>query len=312
MTGGDLGRTLGTGNGEEVAALPEATLSDYWTLLKPNVMQLVVFTGAVGLYLAPGELHPLLAAVAILCIALGAGACAALNNAYDSDIDRCMARTRRRPTAAGRIEPAEAMGTGIALGIISVMLLGLATNWLAAGLLAFTICYYAGFYTLLLKRRTPQNIVIGGLAGALPPLIGWAAVTGRIDSFPLLLTALVFLWTPAHFWSLALYRNDDYARVGVPMLPVVAGRRATLRQVLLYALVTSLVALLPAWLGHAGWLYGVAALLGGAWFSFRAWKLMRSYRERDAMRLFRFSILYLFGLFLALVIDHALLDLLRS
>ena len=196
---------------------------DYWVLMKPNVMQLVVFTGGVGVYLAPGAIHPLLAFVAVLCIAVGAGASAAINNAYDVDIDQRMARTRRRPTADGRIAPAEALGAGLTLAILSVMLMGMAVGWLAAGLLAFTIFFYTVVYTMGLKRRTPQNIVIGGAAGAFPPMIGWAAVTGEVGVMPVLLFLLIFTWTPPHFWSLALYRRDDYARVGVPMLPVVAG-----------------------------------------------------------------------------------------
>ncbi len=284
-----------------------ATPLDYWRLLKPNVMQLVVFTGAVGLYLAPGAVHPLLAFVAILSIALGAGACAAINNAYDADIDREMRRTRRRPTASGRIAPAEALGVGITLGLIAVLLMGLALNWLAASLLAFTILFYVLVYTLLLKRRTPQNIVIGGIAGALPPVVGWAAVAGDVGIMPLLLFLVIFLWTPPHFWSLALYRNADYARVGVPMLPVVAGRRATLRHIFAYALLVSLAGLLPAVIGSAGWLYGLTAAAAGATFTAIAWHLLRSDSDRVAMRSFRVSIVYLFVIFLGLVVDYAFL-----
>ncbi len=305
VTGGSRVVRENVGTIEQMATAPVATPLDYWRLLKPNVMQLVVFTGAVGLYLAPGGVHPLLAFVAVLAIALGAGACAAINNAYDADIDRRMHRTRNRPTASGRIAPAEALGTGIALGLIAVMLMGLALNWLAAGLLAFTILFYVGVYTLLLKRRTPQNIVVGGVAGALPPVIGWTAVTGEPALLPLLLFLIVFLWTPPHFWSLALYRNDDYRRVGVPMLPVVAGRRTTLRHIFVYAAAVSLVALLPAAIGAAGWLYASVALAAGAMFTLSAWRLLRGDSDRLAMRCFRVSILYLFLIFLGLVVDYA-------
>jgi len=279
-------------------------LADYWTLLKPNVMKLVVFTGGVGLFIAPGSIHPLLAFVAILAMAVGAGASAAINNAYDSDIDRVMVRTRRRPTASGRIEPAEALAAGITLAIVSVAVMGLAVNWLAAGLLALTIGFYVVIYTLWLKRRTPQNIVIGGAAGAFPPMIGWAAVTGSIELMPILLFLLIFFWTPPHFWALALYREKDYANVGVPMLPVAAGAAATRRQILGYSVVLAITSLLPSLVGTAGWLYaGVAVVLSGL-FLRDAWRLYRRPSDRLAMRLFKFSILYLFALFAAILADH--------
>ena len=282
-----------------------SSLRDWWLLLKPNVMQLVVFTSAAGLYLAPGSLHPLLTVVALLCIAVGAGACAALNNAWDTDIDALMARTRRRPTACGRIDRSEAAAFGGVLALFSVAVMGLALNWLAAGLLAFTILFYVVVYTMLLKRRTPQNIVIGGLAGALPPLVGWSAVTGAIDTFPLLLVLVIFLWTPAHFWALALNRAEEYARAGVPMLPVVAGATATRNHILGYAGLTAGAALIPALAGFTGSLYGVGALLLGAGFLFEALRLRLQPSPKRAMRLFAFSILYLFVLFLLLVVDHA-------
>ena len=221
----------------------QAELIDYWTLLKPNVMKLVVFTGGVGLAIAPGSIHPLIAFVAILAMAVGAGASAAINNAYDSDIDRVMIRTRRRPTAAGRIEPAEALTAGVVLAILSIGVMGVAVNWVAASILALTIGFYVFIYTLWLKRRTPQNIVIGGAAGAFPPLIGWAAVTGGLELMPILLFLVVFFWTPPHFWALALYRQKDYADVGVPMLPVAAGAEATRRQILGYSVVLFVVSL---------------------------------------------------------------------
>ncbi|HEX2526119.1 MAG TPA: heme o synthase [Geminicoccus sp.] len=293
-----------TGTTMEEAAASSAR--DYVTLMKPNVMQLVVFTGAVGLFLAPGTLHPLLAAVTLLAILVAAGASAAINNWYDVDIDVRMARTRNRPTAAGRIQPGDALGFGVVLSILSVMVLGLATNWLAAGLLAFTIGFYVFIYTMWLKRRTPQNIVIGGAAGALPPVVAWAAVTGRIDVLPVLMFLIVFLWTPPHFWALALYRSGDYAKVGVPMLPVIAGGESTRNHILWYTVVLGSVALLPAFMGYLGPVYGVVAFALSAEFFRRALVLRRTRSDVVAMRLFRFSIIYLFALFAAMVVDKVL------
>ena len=291
-------------------ALSEETLvssaRDYLTLMKPNVMQLVVFTGAVGMFLAPGKLHPLLAAVALLTILVGAGASAAINNWFDVDIDRHMARTRNRPTAAGRIAPGDALGFGVVMSILSVMILGLATNWLAAGLLALTIAFYVFVYTMWLKRRTPQNIVIGGAAGALPPIVAWAAVTGSVGMLPILLFLIVFLWTPPHFWALALYRNGDYANVGIPMLPVVAGAESTRKHILWYTIILGVVSVLPVLFGYLGIFYGVAAVLLSADFFRRALVLWRTGSDVLAMRLFRFSIIYLFALYLAMVVDRVL------
>ncbi len=299
------------GREADVAALSAAEsggseLRDFWTLLKPNVMQLVVLTGWVGLYLAPDRLHPLLAFTAILCIALGAGASAAINNWYDVDIDRRMARTRLRPTACGRIEPAEALGTGVALAILSVMTMGLAVNWLAATLLAVTIAFYVFVYTMWLKRRTPQNIVIGGAAGAFPAMIGWASATGEIGLLPVLLFLIVFFWTPPHFWALALYRCGDYARVGVPMLPVVAGRDSTRRHILAYSLILAPLSVTPAIWGGLGLLYGMGAVVLGAGLIGLAWRLWRDDSDRTAMLTFRYSLAYLFLLFMLMVADHAL------
>jgi len=244
-------------------AASDAGVGDYFALLKPRVMSLVVFTGFSGLYLAPGSLHPVLAVTAVLCIALGAGAAGAINMWYDRDIDVLMSRTRMRPVADGRIEPGVALGFGVSLAVASVGLMGLAINLTAAALLALTILFYVFVYTMWLKRRTPQNIVIGGAAGALPPVIGWAAVTGGIDLLPIILFMIVFIWTPPHFWALALYRSGDYEAAGVPMLPVVAGRDETRRQILLYSLVLVPLTLIPSLLGLAGVIYGVgAALLG--------------------------------------------------
>jgi protoheme IX farnesyltransferase len=300
-----MARAIETATSDQLSgSLAHAELVDYWTLLKPNVMKLVVFTGGVGLFIAPGTIHPLIAFVAILAMAVGAGASAAINNAYDSDIDRVMIRTRRRPTAAGRILPAEALATGITLGIASVGTMGLAVNWTAAGILALTIAFYVLVYTMWLKRRTPQNIVIGGAAGAFPPLIGWAAVTGGLDLMPILLFLVIFFWTPPHFWALALYRQKDYAEVGVPMLPVTAGAAATRRQILAYSVVLAAISLLPSLIGTAGWLYGAAACVLSGIFLRDAWRLWRRPGDRQAMRLFKFSIVYLFALFAAILADH--------
>jgi heme o synthase len=290
--------------GEAVA--DASGVRDFWRLLKPNVMSLVVFSAATGLFIAPGHLHPVLIAVAILCIAAGAGAAAAINNSYDADVDRLMARTRLRPTATGRIAPADALAFGITLAIFSVMMMGLAINWLAAALLAGTIAFYILVYTLWLKRRTAQNIVIGGAAGALPPMIGWAAVTGDVGLPAVLLFLIVFMWTPPHFWALALYRTQDYARVGIPMLPVVAGEETTRRHVVAYTFVLVATTFLPWAMGYAGPLYGLAALsLGGAFLGLTL-KLWRDRSKRTATRTFRFSIIYLFALLGALVVDKAL------
>ena len=281
-----------------------ARVRDYVELLKPRVMSLVVFTGFVGLDLAPGHLHPVLAAVAVLCIALGAGAAGAINMWYDRDIDAVMRRTRNRPIPAGRMPPGDALGFGCFLAATSVVLMGLAVNWLAALLLAGTIAFYVLVYTVWLKRRTAQNIVIGGAAGALPPVVGWAAVTGDVSLAPLALFALIFFWTPPHFWALALYRAGDYARAGVPMLPVVAGPRATKRQILVYTLVLWPCALAPYWLGLSGAVYGGAALLLCGLFTGFAIRVWFDRGDHSAKAMFGFSILYLFLLFALMVLDR--------
>jgi heme o synthase len=286
-------------------AHPGAQVRDYAALLKPRVMSLVVFTGFVGLYLAPGHLHPVLAAVAVLCIAVGAGASGAINMWYDRDIDALMSRTANRPLPAGRMAPGDALGFGCFLAATSVVLMGLALNVVAASLLALTIAFYVFVYTIWLKRRTPQNIVIGGAAGALPPIVGWAAATGDVAPAALALFALIFFWTPPHFWALALYRAGDYANAGVPMLPVVAGPRATKRQMLLYTLVLWPCALAPYFLGVAGPIYAAAALGLSAVFTGFAVKVWLDPTQRSAKQMFGFSILYLFLLFALLVIDRA-------
>jgi len=281
-----------------------ASVGDYVALLKPRVMSLVVFTGLVGLWLAPGSIHPLLASVAILCIAIGAGASGAINMWYDRDIDAVMARTRNRPLPRGAMAPGNALGFGAMLAIGSVLVMGVAVNWVAAALLAFTIGFYVFVYTMWLKRRTPQNIVIGGAAGALPPVVGWAAVTGSVAIEPLILFAIIFMWTPPHFWALALYRSDDYARAGVPMLPVTSGPRETRKQILIYTLLLFPVVLAPALIGFAGMVYGVGAGLLGAAFILGAADLARTRTDASARRLFAFSILYLFLVFVLLIVDR--------
>jgi heme o synthase len=282
---------------------------DFLALTKPRVMTLVVFTGAVGLLAAPRGIHPVLAFTAILCIALGAGAAAALNQWYEADLDALMRRTRNRPLPAGRMERGAALHFGVGLGAFSVLLMGLALNLLAAAILAVSILFYVLVYTVWLKRRTPQNIVIGGAAGAFPPLIGWAAATGGVDLLPVLLFALVFLWTPPHFWALSLFVRSDYAAAGVPMLPVVAGTRTTRLQVLLYAVPMAAAAVLPWSLGLAGALYGVPAVALSLVFLILAGRVAASRETDQALmrperQLFAFSIAYLFALFGALALDR--------
>src|SRR5689334_17816786 len=260
--GADYRGSLSAGSGLAEPSL--ATVGDYFTLMKPRVMSLVVFTALVGLAVAPGSLHPVTAFTALLCIAVGAGAAGALNMWYDADVDALMTRTARRPVPMGRVRPGEALAFGLTLGSFAVVVLGLLVNWVAAALLAFTIFFYVVIYTMWLKRTTPQNIVIGGAAGALPPVIGWAAVTGGATLEPWLMFLIVFLWTPPHFWALALTRVDDYARAGIPMLPVVAGAEATRRHIMAYSLVLAPAALAPWLLGYSTFLYGVVALAAGA------------------------------------------------
>jgi len=264
-------------------------------------MSLVVFTAIAGMVLAPGSLHPVLAVCAILCIAVGAGASGAINMWYDRDIDGLMARTRNRPIPAGRMEPGTALGFGVVLAVGSVTVMALAVNWTAAAMLALTIAFYVFIYTIWLKRRTAQNIVIGGAAGAFPPIVGWAAVTGEIGLGAIALFALIFMWTPPHFWSLALYRAGDYERAGVPMLPVVAGERETRKQILLYTAVLAPLALVPWLVGIAGVAYLVAAVLLGTGFLALAVGIWFDSGERYARYTFTYSIIYLFLLFAVLI-----------
>jgi heme o synthase len=282
-----------------------AGVAEYLEILKPRVMALVVFTGLVGLSLAPGHLHPVLAAVAVLCIAVGAGSAGAINMWYDRDIDALMRRTARRPLPTGRMMPGEALGFGVVLGVGAVVVMGLALNSVAAALLAMTILFYVFVYTIWLKRRTPQNIVIGGAAGAFPPIIGWAAATGEIGWGAIALFAIIFFWTPPHFWALSLYRADDYAAAGVPMLPVVSGLHETKRQILLYTLVLWPVTVAPWLLGVAGDLYAAGTLLLNAVFTVTAIRVCRDDSDRSARRMFAFSLLYLFLIFSLLLMDRA-------
>ncbi|WP_313136921.1 heme o synthase [Paracoccus jeotgali] len=289
----------------------EAEFSDYIALLKPRVMSLVVFTAFVGLIVAPGTLHPLVAFCAVLFIAIGGGASGALNMWYDADIDAVMKRTRNRPIPAGRIEGREALAMGLALSGLAVMMLGLATNWFAAGFLAFTIFFYGVVYTIWLKRSTPQNIVIGGAAGAFPPMIGWACVTGGISVESLLMFALVFFWTPPHFWALALFMKEDYHKAGVPMLTVTHGRQVTRRHIFGYTLVLAPFAL---WLGLTsigGPVYLAVALVLNALFIWRGWQVMQrsdaeSYADHHKAEkaFFKLSLYYLFAHFMALLVQH--------
>jgi heme o synthase len=288
-----------------VAQPADALVSDYLALLKPRVMSLVAFTGFAGLVVAPGSLHPLLAAVAVLCIAVGAGAAGAINMWYDRDIDALMRRTRKRPIPAGRVAPDEALAYGVTLSLFSVMVMGVAVNWTAAALLALASAFYVFVYTVWLKRRTPQNIVIGGAAGAFPPMIGWAAVTGAVSLESIALFLIIFVWTPPHFWALALYQAGDYAKAGVPMLPVVAGKAETRRQVLIYTSLLVPLSFTPLLLGMAGIVYGAAAAVMGVRFLLLAVRVLHERGGLAARRMFRFSILYLFVLFAALIVEHA-------
>jgi protoheme IX farnesyltransferase len=282
---------------------------DFFTLTKPRVMTLVIFTAICGVLAAPGAIHPVLGFTAILAIAMGAGGSAVLNQWWEADIDAGMKRTMNRPLPGGRMRREDARDFGIFLSAVSLVLMGVAIGWLAAALLLMAIIYYAVIYTMWLKPRTPQNIVIGGGAGAFPPLIGWVAVTGEITAMPILLFAIIFFWTPPHFWALALFVQSDYAKVGIPMLPVVAGEKATRRQILIYTLVLAPIAVAPWAIGGTGWIYGSVAVVLSALFTLLAIPVgLRSRTDDDKMlpekKLFKFSIVYLFVLFAALVADR--------
>lgn len=290
-----------------VAAMPVEAggAGDYFALLKPRVMSLVVFTSIVGMVSAPGDIHWILGLLAILCIAIGAGASGALNMWFEADLDSRMTRTQGRPIPSGRLAPGDALALGASLSAGSVVVLGLFVNLASALLLAGTIAFYVLIYTMWLKRRTPQNIVIGGASGALPPVIGWAAVTGGVSLEPIILFAIIFMWTPPHFWALSLFRQEDYRRAGVPMLPIVAGEAETRKQILIYSVLLAPLALLPVGLGMAGWVYGSIAAATGVIFVWFAYRLWRDMTEKAARSLFSFSILYLFLLFASLLVEKS-------
>jgi protoheme IX farnesyltransferase len=304
-----MSNSLADSTNEALVAHPsQGEVADYIALLKPRVMFLVVFTALVGMVVVPSQVPPVIAFTSLLMIAVGAGAAGCLNMWWDADIDAVMVRTRKRPIPAGKIQPGEALSFGLTLSVGSVLMLGLASNWLAAGLLAFTIFFYAVIYSMWLKRSTPQNIVIGGAAGALPPVVAQAAVTGHIGLESLVLFAIIFIWTPPHFWALALVKSGDYERAGIPMMPNVAGPDSTRRQILLYTLLLAPLGLAPAALGFGGLAYAAVATLGGACMLALAVQVFRLREGEPAMRvaqqLFGFSILYLFLLFATLLAEH--------
>ncbi|SDF76861.1 heme o synthase [Thalassobaculum litoreum] len=298
--------TAQTLSAEAVPSTGTASVRDYIALLKPRVMSLVVFTGFVGLAIAPGDIHPVLATIAVLCIAVGAGASGAINMWYDRDIDAVMGRTDKRPIPAGKVDADEALSFGVILAGFSVLVMALAVNVLSAALLAATIGFYVFVYTMWLKRRTPQNIVIGGAAGAVPPVIGWAAATGDVSWLSLVMFAIIFVWTPPHFWALALWKRGEYAAAGVPMLPVVSGERSTKRQILAYSVLLAVLGLAPWAMAATTAVYGVASIVLGGLFVLGAVQVLRAGADdmKPAKLLFGYSILYLFALFGALLADH--------
>lgn len=290
-------------NTKSLLQTDESTVKDFFNLLKPRVMTLVVFTGICGMMLAPGHIHPFLGVVAIFCLTIGAGAAGAVNMWYDRDIDAIMHRTQNRPIPAGKVPAAEGLAFAVVLSLLAVMIMGLAVNWMAAGLLAFANFFYSVIYTMWLKRNTPQNIVIGGAAGAFPPMIGWAAVTGNVTIEAIVLFAIIFFWTPPHFWALSLYANEDYKRANVPMLSVTHGAKTTKIQMLVYTLILLPLCLAPVYLGMAGMAYGIAAIILNAMFIISA---VQTYKEskgfKAARRMFAYSIFYLFAIFTALIV----------
>lgn len=294
----------------DVTAIPEtseATVSDYISLLKPKVMSLVVFTGFAGMWVAPGfsHMHPVIAATAIMCIALGAGAAGAINMWYDRDIDAIMKRTKNRAIPMGRVPAEEALSFGVILSLLSVMTMGVAVNWTAAALLGFANLFYVVVYTMWLKRRTPQNIVIGGAAGAFPPMIGWAAVTGDVTTASIVLFCIIFFWTPPHFWALSLFANADYKAAKIPMMPVVAGERSTKIQMMVYTLLMVPLSVAPYILGIAGMGYGIIAFVLSVFFLFTNFRVLVDDSDRSAKLMFGYSVFYLFALFAAMMIDKA-------
>ncbi len=299
-------KAMDTPSPSSQAAQQDASIKDFWQLLKPRVMSLVVFSGFVGLWIAPGreEMHPVLALISILCLAVGAGASGAINMWYDRDIDSVMKRTKNRPIPVGRILPSDALGFALVLSALSITVLALATNYMAAGVLAFASFFYAVIYTMLLKRSTAQNIVIGGAAGAFPPVVGWVSVTGQLDPMAFWLFMIIFLWTPPHFWALALVSNEDYKKAKIPMMPLVAGDQSTRVQMLIYTLVLLAASLVPWFMGYAGAIYGVSALVLGGLFTISSIKVLLDKSDKAAKLMFGYSILYLFLIFFALMVDH--------
>lgn len=285
----------------------ESQIKDFFALLKPRVMSLVVFTGIVGIYLAPGQIHPFVATIATLCIALGSGAAGAINMWYERDIDALMKRTKNRPLPASRMYPETALEFSIMVALISVILMSIATNMMAAFILLVAILFYVFIYTIWLKRLTPHNIVIGGAAGAFPPMIGWAAVTGNINFESVLLFLIIFTWTPPHFWSLALYKHDEYRNAGIPMLPVIAGNEVTRKYILAYTIALVVVSIIPLAIGMLGIIYGFGMAILGAKFLEYSYALYKEYSEELARKNFKFSLLYLFLLFTLMIIDRAIL-----
>ncbi len=283
-----------------------SSVGDYISLLKPRVMALAVFSSICGIILAPVSIHPFFFFISILCISVGAGASGAINMWYDKDIDSLMERTKKRAVPQGKIEPLDALGFGVVLSLIAIILLGLSVNYKAALLLAFSILFYVCIYTIWLKRRTPQNIVIGGASGAFPPVIGWACSTGDVSLFPTLLFCIIFFWTPPHFWALALYKDIEYSKANVPMLPVVKGQRETKKQILIYSFVLFFVSLLPFYFEFSGYMYAICAILLNLYFCYLSFSLFKSEDSKNsfyAPKLFKFSIIYLYLIFSSLVID---------
>ena len=290
----------------QILSSNDSSVSDFLSLLKPRVMTLAVFTSICGVLLAPQSIHPFFFFISILCISIGAGASGAINMWYDRDIDSLMERTKKRPIPTGKVEPLDALGFGVVLSVISTIVLGLAVNYKAAFLLAFSIFFYIFVYTVWLKRRTSQNIVIGGAAGAFPPVIGWVCSANDISFFPVLLFCIIFFWTPPHFWALALYKDIEYSKANVPMLPVVKGKRVTKNQIMIYAVVLFLVSLLPYILSYSGLFYLSSALILNIYFCYLSFRLLRSNDSKHssfAPKLFKFSILYLYLMFSSLVVD---------
>ncbi len=294
---------------DSILSEQDSSVQDYFSLLKPRVMTLVVFTSICGIILAPQNIHPFFFFISVLCISVGAGASGAINMWYDRDIDSLMERTKQRPIPNGKVQPLDALGFGVVLSIISVIMLGLAVNYEAALLLAFSIFFYVFIYTMWLKRKTSQNIVIGGAAGSFPPVIGWLCSTGEVSLLPIILFCIIFFWTPPHFWALALYKDIEYSKARIPMLPVVSGKRVTKNQIFTYSLILFFISLLPYILNFSGFFYLSVTVILNSYFCFLSYMLLRSKDTKNSLyapKLFKFSILYLYLIFLSIVIDSFL------